>query len=433
MANFPPAPFAARFAVVIRLVVAIALVAALVLASATATATPASAHPHDDDESTEEPVVREMIFPVVGPVTYSDTWGACRGVGCRRSHKGADLFGPKLAPLVAAADGVVTSVRRTAATTAGNKIIIEDDDGWRYVYFHLNNDSPGTDDGANPQAWIIADRLQVGDRVEAGDVVGYLGDSGNAERTPNHLHFELHQPNVGAINPTPSLDAAVDANRVVPTAAFASTAAGRSEHEPTIIAWYRALLGREPSEAELFAWSDRFDVDLGDRNDLIADLTMAPERARPAGTGLRAYQVALDRRPDLAELRQAIARASDGADHVEVVRELLDGDSFASKYGTLSDAEFIETIYRNARGRSPSSSVRGYWTEQLAGGRDRAEMAGYFVDSYGLKNRMWHDLEVVQAYRASLDRLPTEEEFDRWVAHLDNGGLIFEVVESIRG
>ncbi|MGI9611388.1 MAG: DUF4214 domain-containing protein [Acidimicrobiales bacterium] len=429
MANFPPAALPARF-VVVRLLAALALVAPPVLANAAVTAAPASAHPHD--EPTEEPAVREMVFPVVGPVNYTDTWGACRGVRCSRSHKGADLFGPKLAPLVASADGVVTSVRRTAATTAGNKIIIEDDDGWRYVYFHLNNDTPGTDDGANPQGWIIADRLQVGDRVEAGDVVGYLGDSGNAERTPNHLHFELHKPNVGAINPTPSLDAAFDAGRVVPAALLASTAVGRAEHEPTIVAWYNALLGRPPSETELFAWSDRFDVDLGDRNDLIADLTMAPERARPAGTTLRAFQVALGRRPELGELRQTVALSSGGADHVEVVRELLDGDAFAAKYGTLSDADFIETIYRNARGRSPSSSVRAYWTGQLGGGRDRAEMAGYFVDSYGLKNRMWHDLEVVQAYRAALDRLPTEEEFDRWVAHLDDGGLIFEVVASIR-
>jgi hypothetical protein len=404
------------------------VVAALVAAVLAASAGPVSARAPSDSDG---PAVREMTFPVVGPVSYSDTWGACRGGGCRRSHKGADLFGAKLAPLVAAADGVIVSVRRTAATTAGNKIVIEDDEGWRYVYFHLNNDTPGTDDGANPQAWIIANRLRVGDRVEAGDVVGYLGDSGNAERTPNHLHFELHEPGAGAINPTPSLDAAVEAGRVMPVAPIASTSAGRAEHEPVITAWYRSLLGRDPSAKELFAWADRFDVGFGNRDDLIADLTMASSRFRPAGTVLRAYQVAHDRRPTIEELRNAEALHRDGADHVEVVRSLLDGATFEAQYGTLSDADFVETIYDNARGRAPSPGVRAYWHNQLAGGRDRAEMAGYFVDSYGLKNRTWHDLEVVQAYRAALDRLPTDDELDAWSDHLDDGGLIVDVVDGI--
>ena len=402
------------------------LVVALVVGLVAAVSSPTAAAAPDD-----EPVVRALTFPVVGPVSYTDTWGACRGVGCSRSHKGADIFGAKLAPLVAAADGVIISVRRTAATTAGNKIVIEDDDGWRYVYFHLNNDSPGTDDGANPQAWIIANRLRVGDRVEAGDVVGYLGDSGNAETTPNHLHFELHPPGAGAINPTPSLDAAWDAGRIIPVAPLASTAAGRAEHEPTIVAWYEALLQRPPTDEELFAWADRFDVELGNRDDLIADLTMATQRRDPAGTVVRSYQVALDRRPTLAELRAGEERYRAGADHLAIVRGVLDGETFAAEYGSLSDADFVETIYHNARGREPSSRVRSYWRDQLAGGRDRAEMAAYFVDSYGLKDRTWHGLEVIQAFRAKLDRLPTDDEFDVWVEHLDDGGLIVDVVDGI--
>jgi hypothetical protein len=404
--------------------------ALVVVALVAAMASPAIAL--EPAEEPEEPLVRELMFPIVGPVTYSDTWGACRGSGCRRSHKGADIFGAKLAPLVAAADGVIVSVRRTALTTAGNKIVIEDDEGWRYVYFHLNNDTPGTDDGANPQAWIIANRLRVGDRVEAGDVVGYLGDSGNAERTPNHLHFEVHQPDVGAINPTPSLDAATDAGRIVPVAGLASDAAGRAEHEGTIVSWYRALLERDPTAKELFAWADRFDIGFADRDDLIADLTMAPQRYRPSGTVLRAYQVGLDRRPSISELRSMERSNRDGADHLDVVRSLLDGDEFAAEHGTLSDAEFIEIVYHNARGRAPSSGVRAYWRGQLGEGRPRAEMAAYFVDSYGLKNRTWHDLEVIQAFRAALDRLPNDAELDRWVDHLDDGGLIVDVVDSIR-
>ncbi|MDH3681328.1 MAG: peptidoglycan DD-metalloendopeptidase family protein [Acidimicrobiia bacterium] len=407
------------------------LLAAAIAAVLVATlASPAAAHSVEDSEA--EPVIRALTFPVVGPVTYSDTWGACRGVGCSRSHKGADVFGVKLAPLVAAADGVIVSVRRTALTTAGNKVVIEDDDGWQYVYYHLNNDSPGTDDGANPQAWIIANRLRLGDRVEAGDVIGYLGDSGNAEATPSHLHFELHQPGVGAINPTESLVEAQAAGRVVPVAPLASTSAGRVEHEPVIVAWYQALLNREPTSSELFAWADRFDIDFATADDLIADLTMAPERYEPAGTVFRSYHVALSRRPLIDELRAGEERYHSGDDAVAIVGGLLGGPEFADRYGQLGDGEFVEVIYVNARGYQPSDGVRRYWLDQLAGGRPRAEMAAYFVESYGLKDTTWHALEVAQAFRAALDRLPSDDEHAVWVAHLDEGGLIVDVVAGIR-
>ncbi len=424
------------------------LTAVLIVLLVLTTATPAAAQDAEPGEAREAPdvpeapaeeppapeiPVRDITFPVVGPVTYSDTFGACRGYRCSRSHKGADLFGAKLAPLVAAADGTITFVRRSATTTAGNTVILRDDEGWRYLYLHLNNDSPGTDDGANPQAWILPNRLRVGDRVEAGDVIGYLGDSGNAERTPNHLHFEIRPPGQGSINPTASLEAAEAAGRVVPVAPLASTAAGRAEYTAMISAWYRALLKREPTSAELFAWADRFDVGFATKADLIADLTMAPPRRDAAGSVYRSFHVALQRRPDLTEIRAWLKRYEAGADTETIVGELLAGTEWANTHGSLSDAEFVEVLYRNARGRPPTAGVRRYWLGQLAAGRARASMAAYFVDSYGLKNDTWHALEVTQAFRAGLDRLPTEVEYDQWITHLDNGGLLPDVVEAIRG
>ncbi len=422
----------------------------MALLSLTAVATPATAQDGDqgnppettepadqaetpDEEPPPEIPVREIIFPVVGPVTYSDTFGACRGSRCSRSHKGADLFGAKLAPLVAAADGTITFVRRSATGTAGNTVIIRDDEGWRYLYLHLNNDSPGTDDGANPQAWILPNRLRTGDQVKAGDVIGYLGDSGNAERTPNHLHFEIRPPGQDAINPTPSIEAAEAAGRVIAVAPLASTAEGRAEHEATISAWYRALLKREPTSAELFAWSDRMAIGFATKDDLIADITMAPPRRDSAGSIYRSFHVAHQRRPDLTEIRAWLRRWEAGADTETIIGELLESPEWADTHGTLTDAEFIEVLYRNARGRPPTAGVRNYWTRQLAGGRARASMAAYFVDSYGLKNETWHALEVTQAFRAALDRLPTDEEYTRWIAHLDDGGLLPDIVDAIRG
>ncbi len=434
MAPFPsPTPLLYRPNVwrVLTLVAVALLTLILIVPPAAAHHTGTGSEPKEAEP--EVPAVREIVFPMVGNVTYSDTFGACRGYRCSRSHKGADIFGPKLSPLVAAADGTITFVRRSSTGISGNTVIITDDDGWRYLYIHLNNDSPGTDDGSNPQGWITANRLRTGDRVEAGEVIGYSGDSGNAERTPNHVHFEIRPPRQGAINPTASLQAAQEAGRVIAASSLASTAEDRAEYHGVISAWYRALLKRNPSNAELFAWSDRMATGYATKDDLIADITMAPPRRDAAGSVYRSFHVAYQRRPDLTEIRAWLKRYEAGADTETIVGELLAGSEWTSKHGTLTDAEFINVLYRNARGRAPSARVHDYWAGQLAEGRSRASMAAYFVDSYQLKNNTWHALEVTQAYRAGLDRLPTDEEYDKWIAHLDKGGLIPDIVDSIRG
>ncbi len=396
--------------------------------------------PTDPDDPTEAETAPSadtldwpvIIFPVVGPVTYSDTWGACRGPGCSRGHKGVDIFAMKLSPLVAATDGVITFVRRSAMTISGNTVIIESDDGWRYLYLHVNNDAPGSNDGSNPQGWIVPNRLRVGDRVSAGDVIGYVGDSGNAERTPSHVHFEVHQPGVGAINPAPIVTEAQQAGRVVSVASLASTADGRAESAPVVSAWYRALLKREPTEMELFAWTDRFDIGFATTDDLIADLTMAKPRRDPAGAVVRSFRVSLGRVPSLEELRAWEQEFRDGAGLETITAALIVSKQFSERHGSLSDADFVRVIYRNAIGRDPSPERLDDWVTLFAEGSPRATLTEFWADSYSVKNSTWHGLEVIQSFRASLDRLPSDEEYRRWVAHLDAGGLIPDVVESIR-
>jgi hypothetical protein len=158
-------------------------------------------------QQAESQEIYPMVFPVAGDVTYRDSWGAPRSEG--RTHEGADIFAPKGTPVVAAAPGIV--VRITVGERAGRYIVVEHFDGWRTYYLHLDNDTPGTDDGlaGAPAAGIV-----VGARVEAGQILDYVGDSGNAEETPPHLHFELHPPGGEPINPYPHLRAAQTAEVV---------------------------------------------------------------------------------------------------------------------------------------------------------------------------------------------------------------------------
>jgi murein DD-endopeptidase MepM/ murein hydrolase activator NlpD len=132
----------------------------------------------------------EITFPVEGDRFYVDSFGACRD-GCSRTHQGIDVMADKMQRILAAQSGVVTAIQHEAD---GNYVFVTGDDGWQYWYIHVNNDTPGTDDGANLWEYAFAPGVEEGARVERGQFIAYVGDSGNAEYTASHLHFELHYP-----------------------------------------------------------------------------------------------------------------------------------------------------------------------------------------------------------------------------------------------
>lgn len=149
------------------------------------------------DGVTRERIIAPLTYPIPGRHRLVDTFLAPRGGGTRRHH-GNDLMAPKMTPLLAVFDGVV-SFRRTNADGASNMLTLQSDDGWSATYIHINNDNPGTDDGRGSLRYAFPADLQPGDRVRAGQVVAWCGDSGNAEGTGPHLHFELYDGDGGAI------------------------------------------------------------------------------------------------------------------------------------------------------------------------------------------------------------------------------------------
>jgi hypothetical protein len=145
----------------------------------------------------------DMFFPVVGENHYSDTFGAPRGGG--RVHHGVDIMADKMTPVIAVADGTVGWMDNEQGGDCC-AMSLRHDDGWESWYIHLNNDTPGTDDG---QGWGFAPGVEPGAHVFAGQLIGWVGDSGNAEWVSPHLHFELHDQNGAVVNPTPHVDAAI--------------------------------------------------------------------------------------------------------------------------------------------------------------------------------------------------------------------------------
>ena len=175
------------------------LLTATALLTAALTATPAVAAIGVDTTGTTystDRVVVPITFPVLGATSFTDTYLTCRS-GCDRKHLGQDLMGARMSPLVAACTGTVVSLKRETRVGEGNYVAIACDagaaKGWTAMYMHVNNDTPGTDDGRGTSAWSFPKGIASGVRVLQGQLVGWRGDSGNAESTGPHLHFELRK------------------------------------------------------------------------------------------------------------------------------------------------------------------------------------------------------------------------------------------------
>jgi Peptidase family M23 len=148
-------------------------------------------------------VPEHIIFPVVGKVQYTDDFGAPRGGG---AHQGNDLMAAKRSPAVAAEAGRVKYW--TTSGAAGCMLYLYGESGTMYYYIHLNNDLTAKNDNRGKCVKGTAYAVSNGSRVAAGQQIGYVGDSGDANGISPHLHFEVHPGGGRAVSPYPYLQKA---------------------------------------------------------------------------------------------------------------------------------------------------------------------------------------------------------------------------------
>lgn len=131
------------------------------------------------------PPVGGKVCPVGAPNAFTDSWGAPRSGG--RSHQGADMFATHGTPLYALESG---TIRTSDNSLGGVSVHLAGASGDAYYYAHLSQRT-----------------VASGQRVAAGDVVGAVGNTGNALSTPPHLHFQYHPGGGAPVNPTQLLTA----------------------------------------------------------------------------------------------------------------------------------------------------------------------------------------------------------------------------------
>ena len=142
--------------------------------------------------------VKLIRFPIQGQCYFGNTWHAPRGSG--RLHEGVDVIASEGSLLYAVVDGTITKQYwDSPGARAGNGLRVARDNGTYFTYLHMSDFAPG---------------IEVGTKVKAGDVIGFVGNTGSSA-TP-HLHFEIHPGGGAAVNPYPYLKEIDDCGNTTP-------------------------------------------------------------------------------------------------------------------------------------------------------------------------------------------------------------------------
>jgi hypothetical protein len=277
----------ARGALLLTLAAAVLAVAAWAAnASATATAAEAS--------------VPRIVFPLLSDVPVHDNFGDPRPQG---RHEGIDIEGaPRRTPVLAAEAGTVRW--HTRSSLAGCMLYLDGAGGTQYIYIHLNNDRTLRNDNSGRCELGTAYAVKDGASVTAGELIGYNGDSGDADGNP-HLHFEVHPRGGAAVNPLRHLE---NAERLLFPGRIGKkvvvglrgtrvgSAPGRLTMRVVAVRWWpggrwttlggRVVSLRVPPESDQAAA-----LDLAVRGDRPATVFTAPARA--TAEALRGYDGAL--------------------------------------------------------------------------------------------------------------------------------------------
>ncbi len=152
---------------------------------------------HSGDYTVSITAGPSLTFPVSGNKAKAGSfWGAARDGG-KRKHEGVDIFAPKGTPVIASADGIITSVKEGGI--GGKTVWLRPSDRNISLYYaHLDEQS-----------------VQAGQRVKKGDLIGTVGNTGNARTTPPHLHFGVYGYG-GATDPWPFVNKTVKQPAAVP-------------------------------------------------------------------------------------------------------------------------------------------------------------------------------------------------------------------------
>ena len=360
---------------------------------------------------------RNIMFPVLpdatlGKATWTDTYLAPRSNG--RLHEGQDLMGKKMLKLLACVDATIVELRHEAG---GNSLYMRGVDGYYYCYLHINNDRPGTDDASNILANAFAPGMAIGKSVRRGDHIAYVGDSGNAEATSPHCHFEIRLPNANwynaaACNAKYSLDAAEPAKlrTNVPPSAFAPFSGSNQ------FATQQAndFLGGVPSSAWLASAVDQLDSGTIGLDAFIENQLADPRLQAVVNPMIRLYQAYFGGIPTFIGVDYWVRRIRAGMSLDQASAEIAASSRFNTTYSVVDDRKFVAVFFKNLYGYAPSTASVDLRINRMRSGMTRGALVRYDCESAGYRTPNASRTRVISVYHAMVRQPPVQTWLNHW-------------------
>jgi hypothetical protein len=271
-------------------------------------------------------------------------------------------------------------------------------------------------------------------KVIKGQVVGYMGDSGNAETAGTHLHFEIRTPGGsgctgGAINGAESLRRATKVGPTMPAAAWAPFKTGAD----LVAQQYRDFLGRKADQTGVDFWVAKMTATWLTVPEALQSFMDSKEFGATAAPIDRLYSAYFLRIPDFEGLKFWLAESQKGKSLNDVSSSFAASSEFKDRYGDLDAGSFVDLVYANVLGRDPDKEGRSYWTDRLAKGLTRGGLMIGFSESAEYTAAQRAEVYVTMAYVGMLGRSPDQDGYKFWVAEVEKGASITRLLSLFLG
>jgi hypothetical protein len=183
---------------------------------------------------------------------------------------------------------------------------------------------------------------------------------------------------------------------------------------------FQDVLRRSPLTGDLWYWSELLGSSWTPGR-FIAHLTSSNEADSRVHSVTRLYQAYFLRTPDYGGLDYWLDRRAAGTGINTISNSFAGSSEFSRRYGSLSNAAFVDLVYDNVLGRSPDAAGRSYWIDRLAKGTSRGQVMANFSQSSEFTRKMADEAYLVSLYASMLQRKPPADELAFFKAGLANG------------
>jgi hypothetical protein len=185
---------------------------------------------------------------------------------------------------------------------------------------------------------------------------------------------------------------------------------------------YRDFLGREGDPGGITFWTNQIETGASSRSQVVNNFFNSAEFQNSTAPVTRLYFAYFLRFPDISGLSFWVSRFKTGTPLTAISNAFTQSHEFQTRYGSLTNSEFVTLVYNNVLGRAPDPGGLAFWTGQLdSGARTRGDVMLGFSESPEFKGTIAAEVFVTQIYAGMLRRAPDQGGFNFWVNAIDNG------------